>query len=145
METLQLTHFVSPIWRVSYHISRLFWCEERKLPLLRINQYKCNTRHHRSHAASKCLSSQRNKNIQMYINSPPPMTAKWHGGQVAPFNFLGSDRLVRAGSWHSEPCVLSSFVLLVWKTRLSNCSRVSANFMSHAGWTKLCKKLDLEL
>ena len=30
------------------------------------------------------------------------------------------------------------------KDRLSNCSRVSANFMSHAGWTKLCKKVDLE-
>ena len=29
--------------------------------------------------------------------------------------------------------------------KLSNCSRISANFMSHAGWTKLCKKLDLEL
>ena len=56
-----------------------------------------------------------------------------------------SDRLVRAGSWHSAPCVLSSFVLLVWKTRLSNCSLVSANFMSHTGWTKLCKKLNLEL
>ena len=27
--------------------------------------------------------------------------------------------------------------------RLSNCSQVSANFMSHARWKKLGKKLDL--
>ena len=29
--------------------------------------------------------------------------------------------------------------------RVSNCSRVSANFMSHAGWTKLSKKIDFDL
>ena len=31
------------------------------------------------------------------------------------------------------------------KDKLSNCSQVSVNFMSHAWWTKLSQKLDLEL
>ena len=35
--------------------------------------------------------------------------------------------------------------VIVVRQRLSNCSRVSANFMSHVGWTKLGKKLGLEL
>ena len=36
---------------------------------------------------------------------------------------------LEAGPWHSTPCVLSSFDLT---QRLSNYTRVSANFMSHA-------------
>ena len=52
---------------------------------------------------------------------------------------------VYTGPWHSVPCVLSSFVSLVWKTETFQFLTCISKFYVTRWVTKLGKKLDLEL
>ena len=76
------------------------------------------------------------------VNLDPIIWEKrWIDGESWPNDFVEKVNRGEDLRWVGSRCPLTHALT----QRLSNRTLVSGNFMSHTGWTKLSKKLDLEL